>query len=399
MAGFGFIFWLLVAHLYRPDQVGIASTLISAMNVMAYISLLGVNSTFIRFLPRSKTRNQQINTGLILVILASIIVAAAFAIFAPLYFAPKLNVLHTNLAFGLTFVVLCIGNSVNLVTDSIFIAYRATGYNLLIDGFMGSGSQVILPVVFISLGAFGIYAAQGIAAVVAMIASIYFLTRKFKYVPRFTIDRTVLKEIKRFSLFSYSSSLIEILPTIILPIVILDKLGAAAAGYYYLAMMMANVLFTVAYSISESLFAEGAYDAGKLHALIKRATKFMTIGLLPACVLMGLLGPTLIGIFGRSYSLHARDTIIVLAASGPTVAAFALANVILSITKHLRALVVINVVYTLSLCVLALLWVHKGLAWVAAAWLVSHALGSLVGFGFIGYQRLARALRVARTPA
>jgi len=39
---------------------------------------------------------------------------------------------------------------------------------------MGSGSQVILPVVFISLGAFGIYAAQGIAAVVAMIASIYF---------------------------------------------------------------------------------------------------------------------------------------------------------------------------------------------------------------------------------
>jgi len=96
------------------------------MNVMAYISLLGVNSTFIRFLPRSKTRNQQINTGLILVILASIIVAAAFAIFAPLYFAPKLNVLHTNLAFGLTFVVLCIGNSVNLVTDSIFIAYRAT---------------------------------------------------------------------------------------------------------------------------------------------------------------------------------------------------------------------------------------------------------------------------------
>jgi O-antigen/teichoic acid export membrane protein len=399
MAVFGFGFWLLVAHLYRPEQVGIASTLISAMNFMAYASLLGVNSTFIRFLPKSKKRNEQINTGLILVTLATLIIAGTFTIIAPFYFAPKLNLLHSNLLYGIIFVILCIGNTINLVTDSIFISYRSTGYNLLVDGFIGSGTQLLLPLLLIAFGAFGIFAAQGTAAVVAMLASIYFLIRKFKYRPHLNISRVILGEIKRFSLFSYSSSMIEILPTIVIPIVILDKLGAAAAGYYYLASMMANVLFTVAYSGAESLFAEGAYAEKQLFKLIKRSASFMFAGLIPASILMALVGPLVIGVFGKDYSLHLRGTIVVLAASGPAVAGFAISNVILSITKRLKSLLTVNVIYSISICVLALLWVHKGLIWVAGAWLVSHVFASFVGFVFIGLKDRQHLINVRRRSA
>src|SRR5579872_889066 len=75
MAVLGFGFWLIVAHLYPPDQVGVASTLVASMNFIAYLSLLGFNSTFIRFLPKSKNRDEHLDTGLVLVALAAIVVS------------------------------------------------------------------------------------------------------------------------------------------------------------------------------------------------------------------------------------------------------------------------------------------------------------------------------------
>src|SRR6478736_4414991 len=45
MGVFGFVFWLVVARLYSPAQVGAASSLISAVNLIAYLSLVGLDVT------------------------------------------------------------------------------------------------------------------------------------------------------------------------------------------------------------------------------------------------------------------------------------------------------------------------------------------------------------------
>src|SRR5690349_1833916 len=64
---FGFAFWLLGAHFYSANDVGLATTLVTAVILIAYISLLGFNNTFVRYLPSSVERDDEINTGLILV--------------------------------------------------------------------------------------------------------------------------------------------------------------------------------------------------------------------------------------------------------------------------------------------------------------------------------------------
>src|ERR1019366_5408175 len=73
-AAFGFFFWLIATHIFTPADIGVGTTLISAMMLISFVSLLGFNSTFVRILPNSNNRNNEINTGSILVISAAAII-------------------------------------------------------------------------------------------------------------------------------------------------------------------------------------------------------------------------------------------------------------------------------------------------------------------------------------
>ncbi len=401
MATFGFVFWLVAARFYKPEQVGIASTLVSSMNFITYFCLLGFNSTFIRFLPHSKKRSEQIDTGLILVLIATVIVASAYVALAP-FFAPKLDLLHTHILFGAAYVVLCVGTTINLLTDSIYIAYRAAVYNFFINGLGGAGIQLLLPVALVSLGAFGIYAAQGIGATCAMAVSLFFLIRRFGYRPGFKIHRATLLEVRRYSFGNYVASLLNTAPTIVLPIIVLDVLGAAAAGYYYLAFMVANVLYSVSYSVAQSLFAEGSTDEESIGKLVRKSAVFIGALTVPAAIGVVLLGPIVLDLLGKTYGAHTRDVLYVLAAAAPIMGGVGICSIIMRITKQTRALIVTNALYLVVTCGFGLLWIHRGLVWAGVAWLVGQTAALLVMLPVVtprGRKLLLTLQRGARSPA
>lgn len=385
MAVFGFIFWLVVAHLYRPDQLGIASTLVSSMIFISYLSLLGFNNTILRFLPLSKRRNEQIDTSIILVASAAIIVSILFVIIAP-SFSPKLAILHKNMFYSVSFVLMCTGAALNLIADGIYIAYRSASYNFALDGIVGGAIQVVIPFLLIILGSYGIFAAQGGSTFIAMLLSFIYLIKKFHYRPSFKIDREILRNVVHYSLWNYLSNLLATLPTIVLPLIILNKLGAPSAGYYYLSYMMANVLFTIAYAVSQSLFAEGSYAERELIELTKRALLFLGATVIPASILLGLAGPLVLGIFGKNYGTNGHAVITILACTGPFLAINVLGSVILSIEKKLKTLAFTSLVYAILISGLAYEWASKGIAWVAASWLAGTAISSVIIAGIIIYQ-------------
>ena len=152
LAVLGFFFWFIASRLFTPDQVGIASSLISTMTFITYLSLLGFDITFIRFLPTSKDRNNEINTGLLLSISAAVIIGIAYVFLVP-FFAPDLAIIRENVFYAIGFVALIALAAINLLTDSIFIALRGAKYNLLIDGGIMGVIKLLLPFVFVSLGA------------------------------------------------------------------------------------------------------------------------------------------------------------------------------------------------------------------------------------------------------
>ena len=59
-AGLGFLFWGLVAHHYSTDRVGLATSLLSALSLISYLGLFGLNNTVVRHPAEGKARNSQL---------------------------------------------------------------------------------------------------------------------------------------------------------------------------------------------------------------------------------------------------------------------------------------------------------------------------------------------------
>lgn len=371
----GVAFWFLVAHMYTPEEVGLGSTLIAATVFISYASLLGLNITLVKILPSTKYRTEIINSSLVLVFSTAIFISFLYVQSLP-YLTPKLSFLTQNLVLSFSFIIFSAFSAVNLLTDSIFVAYRAAKYNLIIYTFQ-SLTKVALPGTLIFLGAFGIFASSGAAAILALLLSVYFLIKKFDYKPKFKIHHDAIKDLWKFSSANYISNLFNIAPTIIIPIIILNELGAAQAGYFYLAFMLANLLYSIAYSVAQSLFAEGSYGETKLKILFKRAISILATIMIPAGILLALTGPFLLQIFGKSYGEEARDIIIILALSAPAVAAYILSSVFLRITDRIYTLIAMNVLYALTISILSYVWANHGLVWIGFAWMIGHLAAAL----------------------
>jgi hypothetical protein len=57
-AAFGYLFWLLAAHLYSPAVVGLTAAVISAATIMLLLASLGVGGTLIQSLPRQPKKTE-----------------------------------------------------------------------------------------------------------------------------------------------------------------------------------------------------------------------------------------------------------------------------------------------------------------------------------------------------
>jgi len=378
MGLFGFVFWVVATHLYRPGQVGLATTLVAASILISYASQLGFNSTFIHFLPGATERSEEINTGLVLVLAAAVLVAGGYIFIVPA-FVHQLAGVRDSVTFAVGFVVFCAMASVNLATDAVFIAFRAARFNVLVDGFLQGVVKVTLPAALIGLGGYGVYAATGGAAVLAVGASLAIMVWKFGYRPRPQVSSRYLRRAMRFSSANYGANLLNMVPILVLPLVVLRGLGAADAGFFYVAFQLAGVVFAMAYSISQSTFSEGSQPGASFRRLMRRSARAEAVSVLPAALVLLVVARLVLLVFGRAYAHHAAGALEVLALSAPLVALYDWVCVLLRLRHELAELVIVNVVYALSITGLALAWSQRGIAWVAWAWLVGNLLAAVVG--------------------
>jgi O-antigen/teichoic acid export membrane protein len=383
----GFLFWVLNARIFNPSQIGIATTLISATSLISYLSLLGFNSTFIRYLPNSTDRDAEINTGLWLVFIAAVVASGAYVLAIPA-FAPKLSFVRYSNLYAVGFVVLTAFSAVNLLTDSVFVAYRAAKYNFFVDGLIQGGAKLALPIAFLGMGAYGIFAASGVAAVAAVVCSLIFMVRAFAFRPELRIRRAIIRRTLSYSAVNYASNVLNIFPLLVLPIIVIDGRGAAQAGYYFVAFQIANLANAVAYAISQSLFAEGSYAGSDLGHLARRSGKLLALIVVPGAAVLALASKWVLLIFGTSYSQRATATLVCFALAVPAVALNNWVASLLRLTKQLSVIVWSNVLYVAVMCSLAVVWVQRGLAWVALAWLLANLVcGAAGGLALLGRDR------------
>ncbi len=390
MGLFGFVFWLLAAHLCSSVSIGRATTVISAMSVISYVSDLGLSQTLIRVLPTSQDADAEINTALVLSTGLAMVIAVGYLVVVP-SIAPNVGFLRAHLINAVAFVVLNGCAAANLLTDSVFIARRRAYYNFLVDGVVQGITKVALLGGFLAFSAFGIFASTGLASGVAVVASLIFLVWRVGYRPSLRIDIAVFLRTLRFSLANYVGNVFQLLPLLVLPVIVVSGDGPRRAAYFFIAFNLANLTYAVPFGMSSSLLAEGSQQSVDLGALARRAGKVLlplTVGI---AIIVVVAAHWALLVYGPSYSANATTPLIVLAAALPIVGLNNFGQILLKLRGQLTSLVVLNIASFITIVGLAELWSSAGLTLMAVAWTIGNLVAGLIA--------VASLLRPAKSPS
>lgn len=385
MSILGFFFWVVVARFYTEAEVGFSSAIISAIGLLASLSLLGLDVSLIRFLPQAERPRELINTCFTLSGLTGLVVAAIFLAGLNLW-SPALSFITENAIFTSAFIAFTLVWILSGLTDFIFLAKRKAEFTLSKNAIF-SLLKIPLPICFVLFfHTFGIVASWGVASGVALGLSLFLFLPKVQspYKPVPTLNLTLLKHMWRYSGGSYLASLLSDAPFFLLPVMVVNLLGAGSNAYYYIATMMANLLFTIPTAVSSSLFVEGSHFEDKLKENVVRSLKFTFLLLVPAMALFILASKWLLLLFGESYSINALYLLQILAISSLPLAINRIYSTILRVTDRITELIIIRGLVAVAVLV--------------ASYLVM-PLSGIIGIGYVwlGAQSVLAIYVLART--
>ncbi len=377
----GFVFWIVVTRFYTAADVGLAAALIAAVGLLASLSNLGFGIGIIRFLPEAEDNAiPMINSSFTIAGLASLAVALIFL--AGLgFWSPNLIVIRQHPIFFASFVLFTVAVTLSALLGQVFIAKRRAKFTF-VHNVIVSMVKLPLPIILAAFfGAFGIFASAWIGISVAvLVAMLWFLPRIEKgYIPLPTIHKQVLADIARYSLGNYFAHLLWIVPGMLLPLLVINILGAEMNAYFYIAWAIASVLFMIPSSICLSLFAEGSYERSLLRVNTLRSLRLSMFIVLPAVLFTLAIGDKVLLLFGHAYSQNATTLLWLLALS---TFPFTVNNVFLAIKrvqKDIRSIILVSVAMAVIILGLSyFLMGTMGLQGVGVGWLAGQTVVAIV---------------------
>jgi O-antigen/teichoic acid export membrane protein len=378
--GLGFFFWMVVARFYTEYEVGVGSAIISAVRLLALISTLGLNITIVRFISKSEKPQEFINSCFTIIGVVNLVASGIFIAGLNLW-SPRTSFIQDNAAFILAFLFFSLGWSLATIMDSIFVAKRRADF-ALIKNTIFSLLKIPLPILLtIFFHAFGIVSSWGLAIGITLIISfLLFLPRvqhNYRFVPRLNLN--TIKEVWKYSAGNYFVSFFHSAPTFVLPLIVVNLLpNAEQNAFFYVAWTIASLLFAAPWAVSQSLFAEGSHFENRLQANTLKAFKFLLMLLIPAIILLVVLGKWLLLLFGESYSAHGLTLLWVLSFSSIFVGINQIYFTILRVRDRMSELIAISVFEALAVLVTSILIVREtGIVGVGYAWIGTEGLVSI----------------------
>ncbi|MDD5420041.1 MAG: polysaccharide biosynthesis protein [Methanomicrobiaceae archaeon] len=361
---------MLAARLYPSSDVGIATALISSMGMLILLSKLGFDQSIIRFFPH-RDKSSVLGTAVTVTTLFSLLLGIGFIATVEIW-SPELTIVRE---IALLYILFLIANSVTAFIGASFVALRRA--ELYFFQSLLFGSRLLLLVPLVALGAIGIFSALGLSFVIALAVSVFLLFRSG--VGLTWIDRGFLKASVNYSAGNYVAGLFATAPGLILPVLVLNILGAEQTAYYYIAYALVTILFLIPTAFTTSLFVEGCNGEQLKKSVMKSLLGIYAL-LLPAVVVLFVFGETLLGLIGQDY-VEGLHLLRIFAVSSFF---FSLAEVYISIKKvqdGIRSLILVScVIFVLLLAFSYLFMGVFGLAGVGYAWVLTYAL---VGAGVI----------------
>ena len=382
VAGLGFVFWVIVARGYSSTTIGLATTLLSVSGLLSMLSLAGFDTTFVRFLPNSKRRNDHINNGLLVVALLGVVLSLGFVCTLSVTSPSLIFVQHNGwYIFGFTFFT--VATSLNVLTNAIFLAQKRVR-DIFIINLLFSALKMVLPLLIIHGSVMTIFVMVGISQLVGLVLSLGVMKVRFHYTFSPKIHGDIMRLTRKYSFSVYASSILNLLPPTILPLIIIHRLGSSSAAYYYIVFTIGSALYTIAYASMQSAFAEGSHNEAAMKGHILKAAKLIGVLLAPAIVVVLAFSNVILNIFGTEYATGGSGLLRLFAISAVAVAACSALGAIFKVTHNLRGVVAMNIVYAAGILGLSYVFIPKfGILGVGWAWIAGTIAAAMVGWAFL----------------
>lgn len=375
----GFFFWILVARYHTPHDVGLATALISAANLLVVFSLLGFNFGVTRFLPNEKDKQGMINSCLTIILLFSILLSAIFILGIHIW-SPILLFVRENMVFLLFFIVFVFTTALTRLQQTIFVALRSAELSF-IQNITLSVLKLIFVLFLVSFGVFGIVSSWAIAACIALIFSTFFLTprRVHSYLPIPTVKKKMIKGMFHISSGNYIAENFAAIPGSVLPLMIINVLNPEMNAYFFMALAVSGILSTVPLAVNSSLFVEGSYAPEQFRNNVIKAIKFTFLLIIPMILGIFIFGDKLLLLFGKAYSENAFYALCILVLSVIPLTINKLYMTIKNVQLNVKPIIYLNaLISTLTIGISYVLMIEIGLIGAAMGYTLSKGIGAVV---------------------
>ena len=314
----GFVFVTVTTRIVSTAEVGIYSTIIAVVGLLALLSKLGLDIGLVRYLPQSKDSNSLINSCFIIGIFTSTLLSIAFILGAD-YWVPSLAYPLSQPIFLFSFIGTVILSVLIGFQMNIFVSRRSTKYLIIRDS-ANNGLKIALTIVLvmisIQISAVDLFYIHGFALLISIYLGFRLLKKvKTDYLAALEIDFLQIKTMVKFSLGTYISSLMGTGAQLALPLLVINILGAENTAYFYVAWTLRNLIEVIPGAISTSLFAEGVNCPGDLYYNAKKSIVVSYLITIPVIIAIAVFGSSFLLIFGENYAQNSYLLLVLFAVS------------------------------------------------------------------------------------
>lgn len=375
---FGLLFWIVAARTMPSKDIGLATSAISAAALIIALSRLGLDQGLVRYLPGLTKKSDFYSAVTILTLILSLIITGVFLIGINV-FSPVLSFLRDGY-FLIIFLAFIAINSIYAIQNITFIAIRRADLSAIQNILLGLRIPAII--LLAPFGVMGIFSAYGIAFLLTFIFGIFILQRYGLHFSK-NFDTTSIKNIFKFSFGNYSAGIFTMAPITVIPIMIVNTIGAEEGAYFYVAYSIASLLFMIPNSVSTSLFVEGSHNLPLKENVVKSLRLTLTL-LLPSLILIFIFGDKILLLFSPEYSKGSFEMLQLLAASSIFSVVTSIFTSIKRIQKNIAIINFINLVLSAMIIGIGYVSILKyGLLGLGYAWFGSNLIVCIAILGLM----------------
>jgi O-antigen/teichoic acid export membrane protein len=305
----GFMYWWLAARLFSPEAVGLASAAISAMALLAAISLLGFGSLLIGELPRRPGKERPlISTAMLLVGGVGGLAGVVFATLTPLI-SKDLQGLRAGPAGIALFAAGVSLAAVTFVLDQALIGLLRGGLQLWRNALFAATKLVALLAVGLYLAnrvGLTIYATWALGNLLSLIALFGYALVKGRWSLKACLPQWgLLRRLRSAALQHHILNLTILAPGLMLPVLVTILLSARVNAWFYVSFTLANFVSIVLFALTTVLYAMSAGEPAGISRRIRLTLSLsIAISILANCVLF-FGARQILSLFGPAYAQQA----------------------------------------------------------------------------------------------